>query len=395
MGMRGILGRLLWSFLALGVVMGVIFAWAMQAVFPLPDAMRWWLDFGSPVAGLVVGGISYWLVHFILVRPLQRIAVVAETIAERDLRHECRLHSDDVVGEIVNAFNRMAANLREVIGQVDDTSAELADSARDLAGVTDEVRRGVQQQEQETRQLVHAVGEMSRSIEAVSGSAAEAARHAETVRREAEEGAVLAREGRRQVDALLEEMMRAGEVITRLEKESENIGAVLDVIRGIAEQTNLLALNAAIEAARAGEQGRGFAVVADEVRTLASRTQQSTQDIQSMIERLQTGAEDAVSVMRNSRALAEEGADRMARASGAMEGVNEGIVHIDEMNTMIASAVEEQSAAAREIETNVHGLAEASGRMAAGANHTAEVSEALARLASDLRDSMKTFRRQG
>jgi methyl-accepting chemotaxis protein len=177
-----------------------------------------------------------------------------------------------------------------------------------------------------------------------------------------------------------------------LKNESESIGTVIDVIRGIAEQTNLLALNAAIEAARAGEQGRGFAVVADEVRTLASRTQQSTQDIQEMVERLQAGAEQAVSVMSNSQVQAKGSVDQAAEADESLHVITDMVSHINDMNTQIASAAEEQSAVAEEINKNINTISEVSVRTAQGANETAAASESMTSLASQLQAVVRRFK---
>ena len=222
--------------------------------------------------------------------------------------------------------------------------------------------------------------------------AADASQAAQTADGEAKSGALVATEAIGGIESLVAEVDSAAKVIRNLEQESENIGSVLDVIRGIAEQTNLLALNAAIEAARAGEQGRGFAVVADEVRTLASRTQQSTQEIQDMILRLQSGAGNAVKVMEGAQKKAQESSDLVEKAAESLGMIAGSISAINDMNTMIASAAEEQSAVAGEMQSNMNNIREVADRSAEGAQQTAQASEELARLAAEQQALMAQFR---
>jgi len=191
---------------------------------------------------------------------------------------------------------------------------------------------------------------------------------------------------------LASEVENAADVIDKLRQDSENIGTVLDVIKGIAEQTNLLALNAAIEAARAGEQGRGFAVVADEVRTLASRTQESTQEIQEMIERLQSRSSDAVNVMEQGRSRAEKTVDQAAMAGDSLDAITNSVASINEMNTLIAAASEEQSSVSEEINRNVVNINSLADDSVQGAQQTTSESEALAALAQRLQDLVSQFK---
>ncbi|VAW83240.1 Methyl-accepting chemotaxis sensor/transducer protein, partial [hydrothermal vent metagenome] len=237
-----------------------------------------------------------------------------------------------------------------------------------------------------------AMDEMTSTVQEVARNAAEASKAAKNADGDAKSGALVASEAIGGIDSLLGGVNAAAQVIRNLEKESENIGSVLDVIRGIAEQTNLLALNAAIEAARAGEQGRGFAVVADEVRTLASRTQQSTQEIHDMIQRLQDGAVNAVKVMEGAQGQAQNSSDLVEKAAESLAAIAGAVSNINDMNTMIASAAEEQSAVAAEMQANMNNIREVSDRSAEGAQQTAQASEELARLATEQQALMAQFR---
>ncbi len=343
-------------------------------------------------AGAVCGVAVYALVHVVLLKRLRQISEIANAISRNDISHTCAMQSDDMIGEIIDAFNQMAANLRNMIGQISGATTQLAAAAEQTSTITDETSRGVQAQQSEIDSIASAMNEMTSTVQEVARNAADASSAAQTADSEAKNGALVATEAIGGIDSLVAEVDSAAQVIRNLEKESENIGSVLDVIRGIAEQTNLLALNAAIEAARAGEQGRGFAVVADEVRTLASRTQQSTQEIQDMILRLQSGAGNAVKVMEGAQSKAQESSDRVEKAAESLAMIAGSVSAINDMNTMIASAAEEQSAVAAEMQSNMNNIREVADRSAEGARQTAQASEELARLAAEQQALMAQFK---
>ncbi|MEO6696737.1 MAG: methyl-accepting chemotaxis protein, partial [Gammaproteobacteria bacterium] len=224
-----------------------------------------------------------------------------ETVAAGNLTVEIQQRTQDEIGELFGSFGKMVSSLRTIIGEVTGSTAQLASAAEEMSAVTEQTSQGVKQQQSETDQIATAMNEMSATVQDVARNAAAAAQAAHQADEQASNGKQVVTQTIEAIDALAGEVEKAAQVIQKLEGDSISIGAVLDVIKGIAEQTNLLALNAAIEAARAGEQGRGFAVVADEVRTLAQRTQQSTQEIRKMIESLQTGAKNAVQVMQGGK----------------------------------------------------------------------------------------------
>lgn len=387
-----ILRNLLISSLAFGLVMGGLFPVFAQVFVDFKEGMFGWFMAGCLLAGAGLGVANYWLVNMILLTRLKRISEVANAISQNDISHHCNMQSEDLIGEIVASFNRMAENLRNVIGEISGATTQLASAAEEMSAVTDEASRGVQHQQSEIEHVATAMNEMTATVQEVAHNAALAAQSAQQADRDAKKGALVATEALGGIDNLVNEMERASGVIQKLENESENIGMVLDVIRGIAEQTNLLALNAAIEAARAGEQGRGFAVVADEVRTLASRTQQSTQEINQMIERLQHGAGDAVRVMNDARNMAKESSEQVEKAAESLAEIAGSVSQINDMNTQIASAAEEQSAVAAEINANVSNIRHVADQTAAGAQQTASASEELARLSSQLQGLMVRFR---
>ncbi|HWS03565.1 MAG TPA: methyl-accepting chemotaxis protein [Gammaproteobacteria bacterium] len=387
-----ILRNLLIASLAFGLIMGGLFPVFANLFVDYKEGMLGWFVGGCLIAGAGLGVANYWLVNMILLTRLKRISEVANAISQSDISHHCDMESDDLIGEIVSSFNRMSENLRNVIGEISGATTQLASAAEEMSAVTDEASRGVQHQQSEIEHVATAMNEMTSTVQEVAHNAALAAQSAQQADRDAKKGALVATEALGGIDNLVNEMERASGVIQKLKNESENIGMVLDVIRGIAEQTNLLALNAAIEAARAGEQGRGFAVVADEVRTLASRTQQSTQEIQQMIERLQVGAGDAVRVMNEARGTAKDSSDQVEKAAESLAEIAGSVSQINDMNTQIASAAEEQSAVAAEINANVSNIQHVADQTAAGAQQTASASEELARLSSQLQSLMVRFR---
>ncbi|HFD79840.1 MAG TPA: methyl-accepting chemotaxis protein [Gammaproteobacteria bacterium] len=387
-----ILRNLLVGCIVFGLVMGGVFPFFADFFVEWKPGMFGWFVAACLAAGVLCGSAIYGLVHLLLIRRLRRISEVAIAISHNDISCECDMESHDLIGEIIQAFNHMAANLRQVIGQISGATAQLAAVAEETSTVTEETSRGVQAQQGEIDSITAAMGEMTSTVQEVARNAAEASAAAQAADGEAKSGALVATEAIGGIDSLVSEVDSAAGVIRNLELESENIGSVLDVIRGIAEQTNLLALNAAIEAARAGEQGRGFAVVADEVRTLASRTQQSTREIQEMIQRLQDGSVNAVKVMEGAQRKAQESSDLVEKAAESLASIAGSVAAINDMNTMIASAAEEQSAVAGEIQANMLNIREVADRSASGARQTAEASEEVARLAAEQQALMAQFR---
>jgi methyl-accepting chemotaxis protein len=270
-------------------------------------------------------------------------------------------------------------------------SSQLADASNDLSVIVEQTSGGVNAQQSETDQVATAVNEMASTVQEVSRSAVGAAEAAASANDQASRGRQVVSESLSSINHLAEEVRKSAEIIGQLEGDSEAIGAILDVIRGIAEQTNLLALNAAIEAARAGEQGRGFAVVADEVRTLAQRTQESTQEIHSMIERLQSGARSAAQAMQQGQAQADLSVEQGARAGEALDAITQAVATISDRNHQIASAAEQQSAVAEEINRNVTRIAQIAEETAAGAGRSSQTTHKLADLAMELQQLVGEF----
>jgi methyl-accepting chemotaxis protein len=261
-----------------------------------------------------------------------------------------------------------------------------------MAAVTEQTSAGVSNQKQETEMVASAITEMTATVQEVASNAEGASRAAADADNEAKEGNQVVNSTVQAITALAREIEDSSAVIEKLKGDSENIGTVLDVIKGIAEQTNLLALNAAIEAARAGEQGRGFAVVADEVRTLAQRTQQSTAEIEGLIDALQGGAEQAVSVMTQSRDRAGATVEKAQHAGQSLSSITQAVETILQMNTQIATASEEQSAVSEEIQRNVVNIQTISEETSMGAEQTSSASAELARLGEQLQALVGQFK---
>lgn len=323
---------------------------------------------------------------------VQALDAATERLAQGDLTTRLELQSRDEMGSIATSFNRMAERFASLVGQAMESARHVATSAEELSAVTEQTTQGVTEQQAETEQVATAIHEMSATIQEVARNAASAAEATRKAQQEADEGQQVVNTTIATIHRLADEIEQAVTVINELETSSGEIGGVLDVIQGIAEQTNLLALNAAIEAARAGEQGRGFAVVADEVRTLASRTQDSTQEIQAIISRLQEGAHKAVAVMEQTVEHTREGVESVGRAGKSLGGIIEAVNVINEMNTQIASAAEQQSSVSEEINQNVTNISQVSEQTAAGANQTASSSAELAQLAEQLNELIGQFK---
>ncbi len=335
-----------------------------------------------------------WLFSGTITRPLNRTVAMIRDIGQGDgdLTQRLDENSKDEFGELAKGFNQFVSKLQNIVSDIDSSVSALNSSAGDLANVTEHSNRTTQEQQSQTEQISTAISEMAASVNEVARHAVEAAQSATTADSEADTGRLVVDNTIDNITQLANEVDKATEVVQSLANESDKIGTVLDVIRDIAEQTNLLALNAAIEAARAGEQGRGFAVVADEVRSLASRTQESTEEIQNMIHRLQSGTSTAVTVMEAGRELSHVSADKAREAGGALEKITQAISLINNMNTQIASAAEEQSVVAEEISQNVRHVKELSDSSATDASQIAKNSEDLARVAGHLQGVVAQFK---
>lgn len=277
---------------------------------------------------------------------------------EGDLTRRLPVTSADEVGMVAQGFNDFAAKIQHMVSELKRGVHDLSRSTTRMKEVVDKTHADVQRQRHETAQAAAAVHEMAAAAQQVAGNAAGAAAAAQEADQETANGQAVVEETIQAIGLLSEDVNRATEVIGQLDTDADKIGTVINVIKEIADQTNLLALNAAIEAARAGEYGRGFSVVADEVRTLANRTQQSTQEIQAMIEQLQAGAREAVTVMETSRNQGESTVARAGQASESLSVITGSVSTITEMNTQIASAAEEQTAVADEISQNVQQVAD-------------------------------------
>ncbi|MDF3160412.1 methyl-accepting chemotaxis protein [Pseudomonas proteolytica] len=333
-----------------------------------------------------------WLLTRSITLPIAQALEAAEHIAEGNLTQSIKVDGDDEAGRLLRAMNKMQEKLRDTLQRISGSATQLASAAEELNAVTDESARGLTQQNNEIEQAATAVNEMTSAVEEVARNAVSTSEASKNATASAGDGRDLVQETVSAIERMSGDVQGTATLIGALAEESRDIGKVLDVIRGLADQTNLLALNAAIEAARAGEAGRGFAVVADEVRALAHRTQQSTSEIERMIGSIQAGTEQAVDSMRNSTERAESTLNIAKGAGMSLDTINSAIIEINERNLVIASAAEEQAQVAREVDRNLVNIRDLSVQSATGASQTSAASSELSRLAVDLNGMVGRFR---
>ncbi|HEY9199247.1 MAG TPA: methyl-accepting chemotaxis protein [Gammaproteobacteria bacterium] len=350
--------------------------------------------FGTAALTLVAGLLLFALLAANIVKPLRLAVHSMEEIAggQGDLTRRLPVEGRDELAQLADSFNRFVARIQDTVRHVMESSTKVSGSAEGMMEITLMTSEGVQRQRSEIESVATAMNEMTATVQEVARNAALAAAAATEANGQAQTGRGVVEDSIREIRRLADDIGATAEIIHRLSNDSESIGGVVDVIRGIAEQTNLLALNAAIEAARAGEQGRGFAVVADEVRTLAQRTQHSTREIQAMIERLQSGAREAVAAMEKGREQTESTVQQASGAGAVLHAITRSVGSISDMNTQIATAAEEQSAVAEEINRNIATINGVADQTADGAAQTATASEDLADLATGLQTIVARFR---
>lgn len=346
----------------------------------------------STLLALLVGIIAAVIITRQITRPLRETLAVVERIASGDLTQTVTVTRRDELGVLQQGIARMGVTLRDLISGIRDGVTQIASAAEELSAVTEQTSAGVNSQKIETDQVATAMHEMTATVQEVARNAEEASQAAAAADGEAREGDKVVNEAIAQIERLASEVVRSTEAMSVLQQESDKIGSVMDVIKAVAEQTNLLALNAAIEAARAGEAGRGFAVVADEVRGLAQRTQKSTEEIEGLVAGLQNGTQQVSAVMNNSRALTDSSVALTRKAGVSLENITRTVSNIQSMNQQIAAAAEQQSAVAEEISRSIINVRDVSEQTAAASDETAASSVELARLGGQLQQMVSHFR---
>nr|WP_314385224.1 methyl-accepting chemotaxis protein [Pseudomonas brenneri] len=346
----------------------------------------------STLLALLVGIIAALVITRQITRPLRETLAVVERIASGDLSHNIQVTRRDELGVLQQGIQRMGTTLRELISGIRDGVTQIASAAEELSAVTEQTSAGVNSQKIETDQVATAMHEMTATVQEVARNAEQASQAASAADGQAREGDKVVAEAIAQIERLADEVARSTDAMAHLQQESNKIGSVMDVIKAVAEQTNLLALNAAIEAARAGEAGRGFAVVADEVRGLAQRTQKSTEEIEGLVAGLQNGTQQVANVMNNSRSLTDSSVELTRKAGVSLENITRTVSNIQSMNQQIAAAAEQQSAVAEEISRSIVNVRDVSEQTATASDETAKSSVELARLGSQLQQMVSHFR---
>jgi methyl-accepting chemotaxis protein len=345
------------------------------------------------ISAILVALFTYVIINKIVVIPINALTTQIKAISKGNLNTNITISSNDELGKISQACSSLQGSLKETTTQLDQSIKVLSTSAENLSRISGQIQSGTQDQYSRTEEVATAMNEMSATAQEVAShanNAAEAANEADT---SSQQALVIMNGTISSISAMSDEISNTAEVIKKLEVDTNSVGTVLDVIKGIAEQTNLLALNAAIEAARAGEQGRGFAVVADEVRTLAQRTQESTAQIHGIIESAQSGAQAAVTAINQGQARTQESVEQANQAGNALESITHAVERIRDMNQQIASAAMEQTSASEDITKNVTEITAIANNTAENAEETSVHSNSLQGIASTLNDLLQKLNR--
>jgi methyl-accepting chemotaxis protein len=375
-----------------GLVLLMALYWYLQTSGTLAEEQLWILAGFVAVGSAVLYFAATYIGKFGAVNEANMLVAGIQNIKKGDLTQKIVIQGKSDFSWMGFELDSARKNVANLVKTMTGGVTQLETATGNMASISKATVEGVLTQQSETAQVATAMNEMAASVQEVARTAAGAAEAARNADDEAKAGKQVVIDTMGSIDSLAGEVEKAAQTLTSLETDIIDIGAIVDVIRGITEQTNLLALNAAIEAARAGEHGRGFAVVADEVRTLAARTQSSTHEIEEMVERLQAGAQEAVSVMNDGRERAQASVEKAASAGAALDTITSMITTLDEMSAQISSAANEQSSVAEDINRGIVNISQVAETTAEGAHESSVAVDSLSSISAQLQEAAAKFK---
>ncbi len=387
-----VLRNVLFSFLGAGVLMAGVFPFYAAFFVEWKPGMHVWFVVGCLIAGLIMGAVNYWVMNAVLVSKLKQISQVASAIANRDLSFTCSMQSHDTLGEIITSFNDMAAALRELISTASRLSSEVRNDTGAISAQSGQIHGRVDQLNHQAGEIAAAISNLDQAIADISTRTQVASGRASDAKRTALEGVGVAQESLAGMERIHATVKNATASVEKLGRSSQEVGAIVAVIKEIADQTNLLALNAAIEAARAGEQGRGFAVVADEVRKLAEKTTLATTEISHMIQNIQSETHHAIDAIGLGMAEADAGVGHAREAGTALETIAGSISEVTTQVAEITGAAASQRNAADQVRTSIQAIERLNGETLSDTQKGVSLTATLAGRANSLDEAVKSFK---